>query len=64
MKNAVITPNSKVDLQPNSAMLETFHKKDLAFVAENDNGVVSVYCVGQVPQNSYTLQVTVTEVVE
>lgn len=60
--NAVITPNSKVDLQPSSEQLSIFHEKDLAFVTENEDGVVSVYCVGQVPTNDYTLQATVTEV--
>lgn len=60
--NAVITPNSKVDLQPNSEQLAIFHEKDLAFVAENEDGIVSIYCVGQVPQNNYTMQATVTEV--
>lgn len=59
--NATITSTSKVDLQPDSAMLGVFHQKDLAFVAENEDGVVSVYCVGQVPKDSYTIQVTVTE---
>lgn len=63
VNNAVITPNSKVDLQPSSEQLSIFHEKDLAFVAENEDGIVSVYCVGQVPQNSYTIQATVTEVV-
>ena len=61
--NTTITPNSMVDLQPSSEMLCTFHQKDLAFVAENDNGVVSVFCVGQVPKNDYTIQATVTEVI-
>lgn len=61
--NATITPNSKVDLQPSSEQLVIFHEKDLAFVTENEDGVVSVYCVGQVPQNDYTIQATVTEVV-
>ena len=60
--NANITPRSKVDLQPNSEQLCVFHKKDLAFVTENEDGVVSVYCVGQVPTNDYTLQATVMEV--
>lgn len=62
VENATITPNSKVDLQPSSDQLCIFHKKDLAFVTENENGVVYVYCVGQVPENDYTLQATVTEV--
>lgn len=61
--NAIITPNSKVDLQPSSDQLSVFHEKDLAFVAENEDGVVSIFCVGQVPQNDYTIQCTVTEVV-
>ena len=63
VSNAVITANSKVDLQPSSEQLTIFHEKDLAFVAENEDGVVSVYCIGQVPQNDYTIQCTITEVV-
>lgn len=60
--NAIITHRSKVDLQPSSEQLTIFHEKDLAFVTENEDGVVSVYCVGQVPENDYTIQATVTEV--
>lgn len=62
--NAVITPNSKIDLNPTPNMLAVFHEKDVTFVAENDNGIVTVYCVGQKPKNTYTeIPVTVTEVV-
>jgi hypothetical protein len=60
--NYTITPNSKVDLQPSSEQLAIFHKKDLAFVAENEDGVISVFCVGQVPENDYTIQATIVEV--
>lgn len=63
VNNAVITPNSKVDLQITSEQMVVFHEKDLAFVAENDNGVVTVYCIGSIPQNDYTIQAVVTEVV-
>lgn len=63
VQNAIITPNSKVDLQISPEDLTIFHEKDLAFVAENEDGVVRVYCIGQVPQNEYRLQATVTEVV-
>jgi hypothetical protein len=62
VNNTVITPNSKVDLQISSEQMVIFYEKDLAFVAENDDGVVTVYCVGNIPENSYTLQATVTEV--
>ena len=61
--NATITSRSKVDLQPSSEQLVVFHEKDLTFVTENEDGIVSVYCVGQVPTNNYTIQVTVMEVV-
>ena len=62
VENAVITPNSKVDLQPNAEQLDIFHEKDLAFVTENENGIVSVFCIGQVPTNNYTIQTIITEV--
>lgn len=63
VNNAVITPNSKVDLQISSEQMVAFYEKDLAFVAENEDGVVTVYCIGNVPENNYTLQATVTEVI-
>lgn len=63
VQNAVVTANSKVDLTPSAEQLDIFHEKDLAFVAENEDGVVSVFCVGQVPTNPYTINATVTEVV-
>lgn len=62
VNNAVITPNSKVDLQLSSEQMVIFYEKDLAFVAENEDGVVTIYCIGNVPENDYTLQATVTEV--
>lgn len=58
-----VTENSKVDLNPSVEQLAIFYKKDLAFVTENEDGVVTVYCIGQKPTNDYTMQVTVTEVV-
>lgn len=63
VNNAVITPNSKVDMQITSEQMVVFYEKDLAFVAENDDGVVTVYCVGNVPEHDYTIQAIVTEVV-
>mgnify|MGYP003295948110 CR=1 FL=1 len=53
---------SKVDLQPNPEQLCIFHEKDLAFVAENDEGTVTVFCIGQKPANDYEIQATITEV--
>ena len=62
VNNANITTNSKVDLQITSEQMLVFHEKDLAFVAENDNGVITIYCIGSIPQNDYTIQAVVTEV--
>lgn len=57
------TDHSKVDLQPDTEQLSIFHEKDLAFVAENEDGVITVFCVGQKPVNDYTIQATITEVI-
>lgn len=56
------TANSQVDITPSVEQLAIFHEKDIAFVTENDDGVVTVYAVGQKPTNDYTIQVTITEV--
>lgn len=66
--NYVITPYSKVDIQPNPEMLAVFHEKDITFTAvtETIDGVttVTVHVVGQIPQDTYKdIQITVTEVV-
>lgn len=63
VNNAVITENSKVDLLITSEQMVVFYEKDLAFVTENDDGVVTVYCVGNIPEHDYKIQAIVTEVV-
>ena len=57
-----ITEYSQVDLTPSIEQLVVFHNKDLGFVTENEDGVVTVYAIGQKPENDYTIQVTITEV--
>ena len=57
-----VTEYSQVDLKPSVEQLAVFHKKDLAFVTENDGGTVTVYAVGDKPTNDYTMQVSITEV--
>lgn len=57
-----VTENSQVDLTPHIEQLAVFYDKDLTFVTENENGIVTVYAVGQKPANDYTIQVTITEV--
>jgi hypothetical protein len=57
-----ITANMQVDLTPSVEQLVIFHEKDLALVAENADGVVTVYAIGDKPTNDYSMQVTLTEV--
>lgn len=57
-----VTSNTQVDLTPSAEQLAVFHNKDLAFVTENDDGVVTVYAIGQKPANDYIIQATLTEV--
>ena len=58
-----VTEYSKVDLLPSVEQLAIFHNKDVAFVTENEDGVVTVYAIGDKPTNDYTMQVSITEVV-
>ena len=54
--------NCQVDITPSVEQLLVFYEKDLTFVTENEGGKVTVYAIGQKPENDYTVQVTITEV--
>jgi len=58
-----VTANSKIDLQPTAYQVLDMQNNDIAFMIENDNGVVTAYCLGGKPNKSYTMQVLITEVV-
>ena len=62
VEGATVTEKSQVDLTPSVEQLAIFHNKDIAFVTENEGGVVTVYAIGQKPELDYTIQVTITEV--
>lgn len=57
-----ITIQSQVDLKPSAEQMAIFHEKDIAFTTENEDGVVTVYVVGDKPLLDYTIQASVTEV--
>lgn len=57
-----VTANTQIDLTPSAEQLAIFHNKDIAFVAGNKDGVVTVYAIGQKPTNNYTMQITMKEV--
>lgn len=56
------TMYSKVDLLPSVEQLAIFHDKDVAFVTENEDGVITVYAIGDKPTQNYTMQAQITEV--
>lgn len=58
-----ITSYSKVDLLPSVEQLAIFHNKDVAFVTENEDGVLTVYAIGDKPTIDYTMQAQITEVI-
>ena len=57
-----ITEYSQVNLRPSIEQLAVFYDKDLAFVTENEDGVVTCYALGDKPANDYTIQASITEV--
>lgn len=61
--DAMVTPTSKIDLQPSPEQLLIFHQKDITFTVINDGGNIRVCVVGQKPNNEYAIQATITEVV-
>ena len=57
-----VTEYSKVDLLPSVEQLAIFFNKNVSFVTENEDGVVTVYAIGDKPTLDYTMQVQITEV--
>jgi hypothetical protein len=57
-----ITKYSQINLTPTVSQMATFYEKDITFITENDEGVVTVYVIGQKPQNDYTIQASIVEV--
>lgn len=57
-----ISINSKVDLQLSAEQLEQLNDQIIAFTAENNGGVVTLYAIGDKPAVDCELQATLTEV--
>lgn len=57
-----ITPNTKVDLSPTAAQTAEMQDEDIAFMAENDDGVITVWSINGKPEVDYEVQATLTEV--
>ncbi len=59
---ASATSASKIDLQPTVAQIVSLQNDDIALMAENVNGVVTIYSFGGKPSADMTMQVLLTEV--
>ena len=57
-----ISIRSKVDLLPDVHQLEQFRAQELAFTTENEDGVLTVYAIGEKPREDLVFQAVVTEV--
>ena len=57
-----VTERSQVNLTPTIDQMAIFYEKDITFITENDGGVLTVYVIGQKPQNDYTIQANIVEV--
>ena len=58
-----ISIGSMVDLQPAATQLQAFHEMDIAFTAENEEGIVTVYAIGDKPLEDIEFQASLVEVV-
>lgn len=58
-----VTANSKIDLQPDSIVLNQMITDGVhALYIENNNGILTAYAIGSAPTVSLTIQVAITEV--
>ena len=57
-----VTSNTKVDLLPDADLIAIFYDKDITFVTENEDGIVTVYAIGDKPTKDYTMQAMLKEV--
>ena len=57
-----VTAASKIDLQPTMAQLSSLMSEDIALMAENVNGVVTIYSFGGKPSSNMSMQVLIQEV--
>lgn len=57
-----VTVSSKVDLQPTALQIVELQNADIAFMTENNDGVITVYAIGGKPEVDYTMQALITEV--
>lgn len=54
--------NSKLDLQPSPEQIVALQDAEISLMATNDDGLVTVWAIGNKPAVDYTMDVLITEV--
>ena len=54
--------NTQVNLRPTAAQTAEMQDEDIAFIAENEDGVVTVWSINYKPEVDYEVQAILTEV--
>ena len=57
-----VTSATKIDLQPTVEQVVSLQNDDIALMAQNDNGIVTIYSFGGKPSADMTMQVQLMEV--
>lgn len=57
-----VTSSTKIELNPTVSQIVSLQSNDIALMAENNAGVVTIYSFGGKPSSDMTMQVTLTEV--
>ena len=57
-----VTRFSQVDLKPSPQQLVKFHNLHIALTTVNEDGILTVYAIGNKPAEDYTLEISITEV--
>ena len=58
-----VNVNSKLDLQPTPTQIVELQDAEISLMATNNNGVVTVWAIGNKPTSDYTMDVLIKEVV-
>ncbi len=57
-----VTANTRVDPTPTATQIVEMQDEDIAFVFENEDGIVTAYSVNGKPEIDYEIKVALTEV--
>lgn len=57
-----VNVNSKLDLQPTPTQIVELQDSEISLMATNNQGVVTIWAIGNKPTSDITMQVLITEV--